>query len=275
VRAALAGALWAVALPALAEPRLAVGGHVDSTSPLLVVLELHNTGPEAAVGVEVEGELRGEIDRAKRRDPIPPGARVPLALSFPRTQAAPGVHALGLTVTYADAGGRLRMQPAWLLLTLGATESATPRIAVEVPPVSIGTVTDVPVRLTSTDDAPRRVLVRLLPARGLQAPGPPVAVEVAAHSSAVAHVRLLRSGAMRPSTVGVVVLAEWDAGGRAGANAAAGTIQVEPDPALVPRLRPYLVAAGVLLLTLAAWWELRRRQPADERSTTSPPDTEA
>jgi hypothetical protein len=275
LRAALAGALLALAVPSLAEPRLSVGGHVDSAAPLLVVVDLHNTGDEAALSVEVEGELRGEIDRAKRRDPIPAGARVPLALSFPRTQAPPGVHALGLTVSYADAAGRQRVQPAWLLLSLGATSAASPRITLEVRETSIGTSAEVPIHLTSTDEAARRVRVRLLPGRGLQAPDPPAEVEVAARGSAVAHVRVLRSGAQRPSTVGVVALAEWDAGGQAAANAAAGSMQVEPDPAVVPRLRPYLVAAGAALLVLAAWKEFRRRQPPREPPSTSPPHTEA
>jgi hypothetical protein len=258
VRAALTGALLGLATLATAEPRLVIGGRVDTASPLLVVLDLHNAGDAEARDVEVEGELVGEIDRARRHEPLAGGGRAPLALSFPRLKAAPGVHALALTVDYKDLRGAARTQRAWLLLSLGSVEAPPAGLRLDVPETPIGTSADVKVTLTSTDREARRVRVRLLPPRGLQVLGPPATVDVPAEGHATAHIQLLRSGAARPSTQGIVVLAEWEQGGRAAALGTAATVRVEADPAVLPRVRRALVAAGAALLLFAAWAELRR-----------------
>jgi len=77
----------------------------------------------------------------------------------------------------------------------------------------------------------------------------------------MAEMRLLRGGAPRPSRQGIVVLAETIGEEPANASAATAMVQVEADPARMPRGRWWLLALAVLLLAAAGYAEYCQRGP--------------
>src|SRR6185436_16002395 len=86
----------------------------------------------------------------------------------------------------------------------------------------------------------------------------PVSVDVQAGGEALALVRVLRGGAPRPSRQGVVAFVEWDEDGRHQTVAATGVVDVDKDPAVLPRAHAWLAGGAVLLLAAAGVAELLR-----------------
>lgn len=232
-------------------------GRVEPGSPLLVVLDLHNAGTTPATGLTVEGELDGDWDRARVKDALAAGKTTRIALSFRRAAPTPGTHAVTLQLDYQDPAGTGASQRAWLLAAFGEVSPALD-VEVSLPDGPISTVTTLPVRVRSRAPEPRRVTVRVLPARGLQVPDPDPTVEVPAGAELVVPVRLLRGGAPRPSRQGLVVVAEWNGARGHAVAVTTAHVDVASDPALLPRLRPWLVGLGAALLIAALALEVRR-----------------
>ena len=76
---------------------------------------------------------------------------------------------------------------------------------------------------------------------------------------------MLRGSAPRPSRQGVVVLAETVGEEVANASAATAVVEVQPDPAWLPRLRRPLAAVVMALLAAAIYAELREKRRRDRR----------
>ena len=71
---------------------------------------------------------------------------------------------------------------------------------------------------------------------------------------------LLRGSVPRPSRHGVVVVAETLDGDLAHAAVTTTLVNVEGDPALMPKLRKWIAGAAILLLLAAGVAEWRRRR---------------
>lgn len=224
-----------------------------------VRVDLANLGDVPARGVSIEAELRGQRQVSRLEEELPPKVGGSAVFPFDVGDVRPGVYPLALHVQYArsEAGGDTVSQRGYLLLALGA--NPPPAVRLTVPDVRLETSAPVRVRLESADRRPHRVRLRMLTPRGLQPFGPEPEVDVPAFGSPTAELRVLRGGAPRPSLQGVVVLAETVDEEVASTSAAMAAVEVQPDPAWMPRLRWPLAALAALLVAAAAFVEHRRR----------------
>ncbi len=236
-----------------------------------------NRGDQAAVPLDVVGELLGERREARVVQGVSPGGEAAVLLGFAAEDARPGLHALTLLLEHpvggaADAAGNppVESQRAYLLLALGADPGPAVRIKVECPEEDaeadcatvIGVRGEVTVRLESTDGEAHRMRVRALTARGVRTEGPPIAVAVPATGTAGVRIPLARAGAAPGSRHGVLIIAEAIDGPLAQATVEATRVEIAPHPALLPRLRWPLLVLGLALLAVAGLAQWRRRQKA-------------
>lgn len=235
------------------------------TAPLEVRVVVHNAGGRIEGPLDVAGELLGERQQARVSSGLPASATAAVVLPFPVEPARPGLHALVLLLEHPvagpeDAAGNppLESQRAWLLLALGARPE--PAVRVSADPVVLDVRRPLTVRLESADGEAHRVRLRAWPPRGLRFPGPEALVEVPSRGEARASLPLIRAGAGRGTRQGVLVVAENLDGPLARTAVAATTVDVAPDPSLLPRLQWPLLGVGVVLLALAALAEVRGRR---------------
>ena len=250
----------ALAVPASAEVRLQTTGAVLSGPPRVQVrVDLANLGDAPARAVSIEAELLGQRRISRLEDELPPQVGGSATFPFDVGALPPGVYPLALHVQYARSpvAGDTASQRGYLLLALGA--NPPPAVRLTVPPVHLDTMATVVVRIDSADLGAHRVRLRMLTPRGLQPFGSEPEVGVPRFGGVNAEIRLLRGGAPRPSRQGVVVLAETVGEEPASAGAATAVVEVQADPASMPRLRSPLLALAVLLLAAAGYAEKRRR----------------
>jgi hypothetical protein len=251
-----------VAASARAEVRLQTAGAVVSGPPRVQVrVDLANLGNEPAHGVTIEAELLGHRQFSKLEEDLPGQMGGNATFAFDVGALAPGVYTLALHVQYArsSAAGDTASQRGYLLLALGA--SPRPAVRLIVPEVRLDTLAPIPIRVESADVRPHRIRLRMLAPRGLQPFGPEPEVSVPPFGSVIGEMKVLRGGAPRPSVQGLVLLAETIGEEPANASAATATVQVEADPARMPRARWWLLALAVLLLAAAGYAEYRQRGP--------------
>lgn len=262
---ALALALLAGGAPAGAQAVLEVSGAVVSTAPRLEVrVVVTNRGDRVAAPLEIAGELLGERQEARLADGVAPGAEGAVVFAFiPPAGARPGTHALTLLLEHPvegapDAGGNppVASHRAWLLLALGANPGEPVRLHAN--PLRLEVEGRLGVRLESADGEPHRVRLRALAARGLRMEGSPAVVEVPAHGAAAASLLVVRAGAARGTPHAVLLVAESLDGPLARTAVATARVDVEPDPSLLPRLRPTVLAVGLLLVAVALAFEALR-----------------
>jgi len=192
---------------------------------------------------------------------VPAGASSSTRFTF-APPARHGVHVLGLRLDYAQAAGEGRAatnvsQSAYLLLSIGANPGAM--VKVSAGEASFDLTGPLTVRLESADGRAHRARVRVLTPRGLNA-NTPVEVDVPATGLASADVPLLRGSVPRPSRHGVVVVAETLDGDLVYSAVTTTLVNVEGDPALMPKLRKWIAGAAILLLLAAGVAEWRRRK---------------
>lgn len=252
---------------------LDVAGSVVATAPRLEVeLTLTNRGAAPTGPVDVRGELFGEPLAARLSDGLAPGAQGRLTLDFASTPPRPGLHALTLLLEHPvdgppDGAGNppVASQRAFLLLALGANPGEAVRLDAE--PLRLDVRGSLRVSLQSRDGERHRVGLRALTARGLRPGGEPIEIAVPAHGQATAEVPLVRAGVPRGSRQALLLVAESLDGPLARTSVAAATVDVAPDPALLPGLRMPVLTAGLALVLLALGYEVRirlraRRVPA-------------
>lgn len=264
----------ALALPdaAHADAVLDVSGRVVATAPRFdVELTLTNRGDVRAGPIDVRGDLFGEPRSARVPDGLAPGASSGLTLDFAPAPKRPGLHALTLLLEHPlegppDGAGNppVASQRAFLLLAIGAQPSEAVRIGAE--PLRLDVRGSLRARLESRDGEPHRVRLRALTARGLH-PGGEVEVAVPARGQATAELEIVRAGAVRGSRQALLLVAETLDGPLARTSVAAATVELAPDPTLLPGVRMSVLALGLVLLTVALGHELRlylrtRRTPA-------------
>ena len=164
-----------------------------------------------------------------------------------------------------DAGGNPPMasQRGWLLVAL--EESPAPEVGLRAEATRLEVSGRLEVELTSLDRRPHRVELRALPARGLRVETQPAQVDVPAEGVARVEVELMRSGATRGSSHGVLLAAETRGRLPQSAAVAVATVTVEPFSGPLRRLRGWLVGLAVALFLAAvgmeAWKALRPRPP--------------
>jgi len=249
-----------LATPSGAAVRLEIGGLAsEGAAGIEVSLELRNRGETPATGVHVSGELAGGAASADL-DEIPPGASGVLLLRFPGARPRPGTHVVPLLLEYHDGqpapGTVPTSQRAFLSIAFGSLVPPAVRIRLGRE-TTIQDAADVEVDLESEDAAAHRVEVRLLTARGLVAPDPPLVVDVPERGRVRAALPVRRSGGARGARHGALVVARTLDGPLERAQAEPAMIRVAADPALMPALRAPLLLAGVLLLLAGALLEAR------------------
>ena len=245
-----------------------MSGEVLATAPRLVVqVRVANHGDAAVAGVDVTGELLDQRREARLAAGMAPGSSGAVVLEFDVAGAAPGVHALTLLLEHAlpgtpDAAGNppLASQRAWLLVALGANPG--PAVRLEAKPARIDVRGPLEVSLASVDGAPHRVHLRALAARGLRVDGEGALLTVPASGVATARLPLTRAGAPRGTRHGVLLVAETRDGPPLRTSVAVASVEVAPDPSLLPRLRGPLLVVALLLLAwalAAEAWRARRK----------------
>ncbi len=266
-RGLLAAGLLTFAGAACAEAVLDVTGTVVATEPrLLVQVQVTNRGDQRVSEVEVAGELLGVRDRRRLYQVLLPGASATAQLGFDITPPRPGVYALTLLLEHPlpgtpDAAGNppLSSQRAWLLVALGA--NPPPAVRVTSRPLRLRVRGELSVSVESADAAAHRVLLRALTARGLRTEGEPPVVEVPAAGPVVARLELMRGGAPQGSRHGVLLVAEALDGALARTTVAVASVEVAPDPSLLPHWRTAVLVVALLLgavvVSVEAWRALR------------------
>ena len=246
-----------IAAPLHAAARLEVSGETRQLDQALEVrVGLANRGDAAMRGVVVAGELLGHHDEARLSQPIEAGQTGQALLHFPLAPPRPGTYALTMLVEYQEAGKALS-QPAFLLLALG--ENPPPDVDVVVVPLRVMDMGKLIVRLSSKDGAPHKVRLRGIAPKGLRLRDPAGPVDLAAMGSTEVGLTVFRGVAPRATAQGVLIVAETEDGPLARSSVTAGTIEVLPDPAWLPRLRVPLLVLAIALLLAAVWAEWRCR----------------
>jgi len=232
---------------------------------LEVVVFLKNAGDVAASPLDVEGEVFEERSRMRLDKGVGPGESDHVVLSFPLAAARPGQAALILLIEWpvGPANGNaavpaLASQRAYLMLNLGPP--VEPAVKLVVPDLSLETLGVVKVGLESADGAAHKVLLRAHPPRGLNVFGPPVEAEVPARGRAEASLQLLRAGAPRGSQQGILVEAQSLGGSEERSAVTTSVVTIAGDPALLPRLRPFLWGAASLLVASSVYLAARGRK---------------
>jgi hypothetical protein len=225
-----------------------------------VRVDLTNRGPGAAAPLTLRAELGGARDEARLEGETPAGVTRSLAFRFEDLPAEPGVHPLALRLEFAAAAkpSEALSQAAYLLVALGA--NPPPAVRLTVPPVALRDRDALKVGVESLDGAAHRVRLSVITPRGINPEPPEVEASIPATGTVEVALPLLRAGAPRPSRQGVVVTAQTMDEGPRRTSVATGTVAVAPDPARLPRLRPWLIGAAVLMLLAAAlqeWWSSR------------------
>jgi len=253
-----------------------VSGEVVSVAPLEIRVVIRNPGPVEVGPLDVVGELQGERREARVSSGIGPGETAAVVLPFAAPPPRPGLYALVLLLEHPvagvpDAAGSppRASQRAWLLLALGARPDAAVTLRGE--PCVIDAQGALRVRVESKDGEPHRVSLQAHADPGLRFEGRTVELAVPASGPVTASLPLARAGAARGSRHEVLVVAEPLDGPLARASVASATVDVAPDPSLLPRLHRPLLATGVLLLALAALAEVRARRMA-LRASAPPAD---
>jgi hypothetical protein len=238
------------------------GGASRDESTVLVSLRLRNAGSAAAKQVFVEARL-GDSMRELEVSRIAAGATHDALLPFP-VPSRPGLHALRLRIESledgAPEGTTRKHQPACVLLAIG--ETGEKALGVEVPPGSIDVEAHACVRIQSLDHESHRARLFVLPPYGVNVIDAPSEVDVPAQGSASVSIRLLRGSAPRGTRQALLVVAAPLDGAFERAVLASGSLDMAPDPALLPRLRRALAALAVclLLLALVIEWRAKRAQ---------------
>ncbi|HVO11937.1 MAG TPA: hypothetical protein VMX54_14455 [Vicinamibacteria bacterium] len=256
-RALLAAGLLACAATARSAAVLDVAGTVVATEPRLQVrVQITNRGDQPAPGIEVAGELLGVRDQRRLYEILLPGASDALWLSFDVAPPRPGVYALTLLLEHPlpgtpDAAGNppLASQRAWLLVALGANPS--PAIRLSPRPLRLRVSGRLDVSVESADATAHRVRLRALTARGLRTEGEPPLIEVPATGSVRARLELMRAGAPPGTRHGVLLVAETLDGPLARSTVAMASVDVAPDPSLLPHWRTTLLVLALILLAVA------------------------
>jgi len=270
----LALALAGLAARTRADAAIDVAGSVVSTAPRLAVrVTLTNRGDRPAGPIDVRGELFGETQSARLASGLAPRASGDVSLEFAEAPPQPGLHALTLLLEHPLEGARdaagnppLASERAWLLLALGA--SPTPAVELSSDPLALDVRGALAVHLKSSDGEGARVRLRALTARGLRAEGEPSVVEVPARGEARVLVSIVRAGAPRGSRQSLLLVAETPDAALSRTSVAVASVDVRPDPSLLPRARTSLLALGLALLALAVGYEARSalRARADDRA---------
>jgi hypothetical protein len=220
---------------------------------------LRNVGSDAAQDVFARAELGGALVE-ERVGPIAAGESASVGLRLPAPER-PGSHAIPLRIEFKTAAKAPALwQWAYLLVQVGLR--VLPAVRVEVPEAPLETRGPLRVLLASADGFAHRVEVRARVSAGVGVLDERTELVVPAQGRVEARLRLIRGDAVRGGRLGVLVFTRALDSGAARDTVATGLILVAPDPALGPRLRLIVAAAGLLLILWALRAEWRARRPS-------------
>jgi hypothetical protein len=247
---------------ARAEVRIEITGEVvgGSEEQVDVRVGLKNAGDAPATSVSLSGELFGHSASVPLPVPLKPGESRSVPFTFPLDEATPGTHAVVLRLEYKAKAGPVEqtlLQPAYVLLVLG--EKAEPVVKIEAPEAAMDSVGRWRVALSSLDAKPHRVRLRTVLGRSLRVDPVDASVEVPAQGRAFQDLTLFRVEAPWNTTQGALFVAATEGEDLTATSVATTVVRVGPDPARMPRLRRPLAVVMLVLLSLAAFFEIRRR----------------
>lgn len=251
----------AAPIPLRAEVRFELSAEVRKGAGFLELdVRLHNRGDSNARALFVEGELAERRAEAELPALSAGEARV-CTLRFPGYLPRPGRYALTLRIEYRPdqpPEALPQSERAFLLLELGARPQ--PALSIRIEPLTVDVVGTATVVLESADGAAHRAGLRVLLPSGVNVLEAPAEAQVPAGGRISVPVRLVRGGASRGRRLAMIVVAGPIDGPLERTSVVVGQIQIAPDPAWLPRLRPGLAALGALLLLAAVAIELRARR---------------
>jgi hypothetical protein len=240
-----------------AEPPLRAAVVVVAQAPSLEVrIDLENSGGQDVRPLTVTGELRGDEESVELRDGLKKGARADARLRFPAAPA--GSYGLALRLLHPSLPGGPDTVEQLQCVSLDLGDGKPSLVDVRAGDVSLETTGEWPLTLASRDGKAHHVRLWLEVPRGLGVSTLAAEADTDGRTPTLLRPRLYRGAIPRGARVGAYVVAESD-----GPSASLGqaTIEILPDPALLPKLRlPLAILAGVLLLA-AAGSELRARLP--------------
>ena len=240
---------------AFAEPALKVAASLLRRSPTLdVQVDLENTSAADVRPLTVTGELRGDEESTELKSGLARGERERVVLHFP--EAPPGTFGLALRLIYPPQPGATETVEQLQCIALRAGGEVTPPIAIHAPDLALETTAEWPLTISSTDGKPHHVQLWIEVPRGLGVSTLSLAVDVDGKTPSVRRPRLYRGKIVRGARVGAYVMAEAEGGTSVLGQ---GTIEILPDPALLPRLRLPLAILALLLLSAAAALEVKAR----------------
>lgn len=244
-----------------AEPRFKVSG-TGRAGPdgLRVALAVSNLLADPVSRVVLVGELAGERAEA-RLEQLAPAKEESFELRF--ALSAPlraGVHALTLLIDFQpqQPGAPRRGERLAVLLPLGA--EPPPAVAVQASPLALDLLATLELRISSRDGAAHRVALEVIPPHGVNVREAPAQVAVPALGAARVPVRLVRGGAERGRRQPILIVTRPLDGALERASLASVELELLPEPAVLPRLRPALGAAAAALLAAAGALEWLRRR---------------
>jgi len=258
--AALGALLLALGRPAAAaapSPRLLVSGATEVSGEILDVrVDLKNEGDVATGPLTIEGELLGRSQQLKLEVGVAPGETRSVRLHYPVQAPRPGVHALTLLLEYPQAKtANMVSQRAFLLLALGANPE--PAVRLSVPDTTLDSGATLSVGLESADGKPHLMKLHVYTPRGLRGLAPLEPVEVPAAGQVSAAVALYRGAAPRETQQGILVVAGSADGDVERTTVSTAVVRLLPDPARLPRLRPWLFGLAIVLLAAAVALEVQ------------------
>jgi len=253
------------AAPAFSQPRFEITGRAEVVGDrLLVTLEMSNVGSEPASDVEIAAELAEQHVTLKLPGPIEPSQGAEVVLDFRADVPRPGSHAASIGLSFhagrppIPEAAPTSSQRAFLIFALGATPA--PAVSLEVPRIEIVHSEMLPILVRNLEGTRHRAWVRVTTPIGINALPARSEVDLEPGGSAIVETRILRGSAQREASHGIIVLAGIVDGPLERTVGTLGTVWIEPDRALMPRLRRPALIVALFLLLAAVVLEFRRRR---------------
>ena len=225
---------------------------------LRVEITLVNQGDEAARNLSLEMEAAGVKLEAPGPESLPPNQPYQTSLELDLKLTTPGTYPVVILVRFHDLNGYpfsslAQGLFAWQAPTYGQV------MAKGLPSLISGEGT-ISFELANADQAAHQVAVRVVAPQELSLDNPSHTLTLAGRAKATLGVTARNFSALQGATYPVLVVMEYETGGKHYSAVAVAPVAVGAPPSMVQRLAPYLYAAAGLMVAALVWLQLRRRR---------------